>query len=233
MTRLLVLALALVATVRAADLYSCDFGDELNVAFNQYAPDCGTEVPYSTAHYIEAPIIKYDQASDDTFYVVAMIDPDAPSADDPTYREVRHFLVGNVNGSTLRDVGMFDENTNTVLSPFLNPSPPEGSGYHRYVQHVYSQGPATIDFEPVTDDVLGFNLTAFAVQYDLGDPVGSNYFMTQYECSSSMAQCGGGSTAEAPICCNDAADSCFEQNAYYYQCLAACPDEDNWACNDA
>ena len=37
--------------------------------------------------------------------MVAMVDPDAPSAADPTYREVRHFLVGNVIGSELRNNG--------------------------------------------------------------------------------------------------------------------------------
>mmetsp|Transcript_7808 Transcript_7808/g.14196 ORF Transcript_7808/g.14196 Transcript_7808/m.14196 type:complete len:189 (-) Transcript_7808:197-763(-) len=172
---------------------------------------------------------------EDALYVVAMVDPDAPSAAEPSSAEVRHYLVGNVN-STLMTEGRFDANLVDEITPFKNPSPPEDSGYHRYTQLVYKQPAGAIQFEPLDNSVIiGWNVTAFAEQYGLGDPVGSQYFTTQYECSDYHTQCGGGVNAEAPICCstevNEAAQ-CFKQNDYYYQCLDACPDEDNWDCNN-
>jgi len=174
---------------------------------------------------------------DDSLYVMAMVDPDAPSADDPSMAEVRHYLVGNIN-STIMASGRFDANLVDELTPFKNPSPPEGSGYHRYTQLVYKQPAGKIEFEPLDNSVIiGWSVADFAAQYGLGDPVASQMFTTQYECSEYNTQCGGGVNAEAPICCNQNPSyypdaQCFKQNDYYYQCLETCPDEDNWDCNN-
>lgn len=212
----------------ALDLYSCDFGANATVRFGSSEVACGTVMPYSTAHYWStAPIIAYDMAVEDTLYAVAMVDPDAPSATEPTYREVRHYLVGNVEATTLRR-GEFNASSVKVLSAFVNPAPPEGTGFHRYVQLIYEQ-PGFVAFGPVDASILNFNVTAFAAEYGLRGPVASNFFRTQYECSARNAQCGGGVNAESPIDCCDDDVSCFEQDATYYQCLPTCPED--WACN--
>jgi len=218
-------------------LYTCGYGDRLTVGFpsanTSIVVECGTTVPYSIAHYMDTPSFSFGEASPASFYTLAMVDPDAPSRSDPTYREVRHYLVGNIPGAALRRPDADFPDTVDVLSDFVNPSPPEDTGYHRYVQLLYSQGNSIIAFDAVPDSVTNFNVTAFAQQYGLGDPVASNYFQTQNECSEDYGQCGGGNNAEDPICCEDADFSCFEQNPYYYQCLRACPDDDAWACNQA
>ncbi|KPJ07781.1 Phosphatidylethanolamine-binding protein-like F40A3.3 [Papilio machaon] len=48
----------------------------------------------------DQPTLKWD-AEQNTFYTVAMTDPDAPSRKEPTFREWHHWLVGNVVGSDL------------------------------------------------------------------------------------------------------------------------------------
>lgn len=52
-------------------------------------------------------------------------DPDAPSRADPTWREWRHWLVGNIPGT--------DISKGEVLSEYIGAGPPKGTGLHRYV----------------------------------------------------------------------------------------------------
>mmetsp|Transcript_11900 Transcript_11900/g.16121 ORF Transcript_11900/g.16121 Transcript_11900/m.16121 type:complete len:229 (+) Transcript_11900:125-811(+) len=212
----LMLYLSILSLAFADDGYGCVTSDILNVRFGEYEVNCGTTVPYSTAHYSnEPPVITYKKA-DKPYYVVAMVDPDAPSSSDPTYREVRHYLVGNVPIEIMRDIGTFNT-TSTIISDFVNPSPPNASGYHRYVQFVYEQPDEnSINFEVLNSTITNFNISAFADSYNL-TLVASNYFVTQYECSSDYTQCGKQSMGLVD-CCSDGFD-CYEQNAYYYQCL--------------
>lgn len=206
---------------------------KLDVTFGGMEVDKGTEVPYATAHYAATPVIKYAGANASAFYTVVMIDPDAPNATVPAYREVRHFLVGNVNGSLLSQGLSWQDST--ILSDFVNPAPPEGSGYHRYVQLAFLQpGGKYINFDAVDPSIVHFNTTAFAVKYKMGVPVGCNYFKTEFSCSANLAQCGGGAAQSAPICCGGSPSySCFEQTPYYYQCRTSCPKDQTpkWDCD--
>ena len=54
---------------------------------------------------------------DDSLYVMAMVDPDAPSADDPSMAEVRHYLVGNINSVS------FDDSTRPCTALLNTPKP--------------------------------------------------------------------------------------------------------------
>ena len=165
------------------------------------------------------------------------MDPDAPSPQDPYYREVRHYLVGNVPKDVLKYEGLFCEReknllsglfcdqSSEILSDFVNPAPPPGTGYHRYVQFVYEQ-PRYLDFRFTefyfTDDdmsILNFNITAFAEFYHLYGPVAANYFKTQYEPSEDYTQCGN--YAEGPLMagCESYGFGCYEANQFFYQCL--------------
>ncbi|KAJ8601638.1 hypothetical protein CTAYLR_008920 [Chrysophaeum taylorii] len=212
----------------AEDIYGCYAKFNLSVVYGKVV-ECGTVVPYSTAHYSnDPPNISFASASPGTYYTVAMVDPDAPSPEDPSYREVRHYLVANIDANALL-AGDFSKAD--VLSAFVNPSPPNASGYHRYVQLAYEQ-PGELAFGGTLNaSILNFNITAFADEYGLQGPVASNFFLTQYECSDAYTTCGGGPNAEAPIACCDDSFACFEQNSYYYQCLTACPVD--WACNES
>ena len=68
-------------------------------------------------------------------FVVAAVDLDAPTPQDPTEAQIRHFLGGNfepeldragVNGGLVRLT-----NSTPALSEFRQPTPPAGSDPHR------------------------------------------------------------------------------------------------------
>ena len=64
---------------------SCDYGDRLVVTLGSESADCGNPIPYSTAHYVDMPVISYPQVDSQSLYTVTMVDPDAPSASDPLW----------------------------------------------------------------------------------------------------------------------------------------------------
>ena len=52
-------------------------------------------------------------------------DPDAPSRDDPKYREWRHWVVMNIPGNRV--------SAGETRSEYIGAGPPKGTGLHRYV----------------------------------------------------------------------------------------------------
>ena len=68
-------------------------------------------------------------------YALTMTDPDAPNREAPTQADWLHWLIVDipVHDQTLRvDQGK-------TLMPFAGPSPPPGSGPHRYYTRVWQQ----------------------------------------------------------------------------------------------
>lgn len=67
-------------------------------------------------------------------FVVATVDPDAPTPQDPTSAQIRHFLAGNfVPGASLGVGETTLVNETVPLSGWLQPTPPAGSPAHRCV----------------------------------------------------------------------------------------------------
>lgn len=83
------------------------------------------------------PQVKWN-AQPDSFYLLCMTDPDAPSRQDPKFREWHHWLVGNIPGN---DIAKGD-----VLSEYVGSGPPEKTGLHRYVFLIYKQ-PKRLEFD--------------------------------------------------------------------------------------
>ncbi|XP_051897188.1 phosphatidylethanolamine-binding protein 4 isoform X2 [Pristis pectinata] len=81
------------------------------------------------------PHIKFPEAKEDMIYVLIMVDPDAPSRSNPKFRYWRHWLVTNIHGRDLLDGNI----KGTVLSEYRPPTPPSGTGYHRYQFFLYEQ----------------------------------------------------------------------------------------------
>lgn len=78
------------------------------------------------------------EAEAGALYTLLMVDPDAPSRQEPTYREILHWLVINVPGNKVAD--------GQVVAEYIGSGPPEGSGLHRYVFLVFKQeGKITTD----------------------------------------------------------------------------------------
>ncbi|EIN14351.1 PEBP-like protein, partial [Punctularia strigosozonata HHB-11173 SS5] len=97
------------------------------------------------------------------------VDPDAPTPQQPNISQIRHFVGG---GFRLAGVPTF--NTTPAISDFVQPSPPTNSDSHRYILLLWHQPadfPTSID--PSIED---FNVTAFAEQVGLGEPIAGNFF---------------------------------------------------------
>lgn len=62
---------------------------------------------------------------------MTVLDPDAPSRKEPTFREWHHWLVGNIPGGEV--------SKGQVLSEYIGSGPPQGTGLHRYVFLIYKQ----------------------------------------------------------------------------------------------
>ncbi|XP_041969058.1 protein D3-like [Aricia agestis] len=126
----------------------------------------------------DAPSMISWDVSPNSFYTIALTDPDAPSRAEPKAREWHHWLVGNIPGN--------DVASGETLSAYIGSGPPQGSGLHRYVFLVYKQpGKLTFD-EPrlgdrSRDNRAQFSIHKFAQKYNLGDPIAGNFYQAQYD----------------------------------------------------
>ncbi|KAK7050642.1 phosphatidylethanolamine-binding protein [Favolaschia claudopus] len=63
-------------------------------------------------------------------YTVAMFDPDAPSAANPTSRQFRHWVITGLTAN--EDPAAPALQTTQAANEYRPPGPPKGSGLHRY-----------------------------------------------------------------------------------------------------
>lgn len=125
----------------------------------------------------DTPTVKWD-AEKSAYYTLAMVDPDAPSRAEPTFREVKHWLVGNILGNDL--------STGDVMAEYVGSGPPKGSGLHRYVFLLYKQNGRLEFDEPRTTSTsrahrLSFSIRKFAEKYSLGQPIAGNFYVAQWD----------------------------------------------------
>ncbi|KAH7724379.1 Phosphatidylethanolamine-binding protein PEBP [Aphelenchoides avenae] len=98
-----------------------------------------------------------------------MVDPDAPSPTDPQARSWVHWLLVNVPGTQIAQ--------GRELEAYSEPTPPLGSGYHRYVLLAYEQ-PGQIS--PTYSGISGFNVQNFVITNNLVQPpTAGNFFRAQ------------------------------------------------------
>ncbi|KAF0488318.1 protein D2-like isoform X5 [Gigaspora margarita] len=69
-------------------------------------------------------VFNKSDSDDKSRFTLMMVDPDAPSPKNPTHREWRHWIVGNIPSD-----GNLSEATH--LDDYMGPSPPSGTGEHR------------------------------------------------------------------------------------------------------
>ncbi|CAH0561831.1 unnamed protein product [Brassicogethes aeneus] len=125
----------------------------------------------------DIPTVKWN-ADSNSLYAVCMTDPDAPSREQPTYREWHHWLVGNVPGD--------DISKGETLSAYIGSGPPQGTGLHRYVFLIYKQpGKLTFDEKRLPNnsgDGRGcFSIKKFAEKYNLGQPIAGNLYQACWD----------------------------------------------------
>ncbi len=103
------------------------------------------------ANTLRAPDIRMDEAQPDKLYTLVIWDPDAPHK--PSFL---HWLVTNIPGG--------DISRGTVVQTYHPPSPPAGSGEHRYYVGLYEQpGKINVGKLPRT----GFHINTFTSKYGL------------------------------------------------------------------
>ena len=130
-------------------------------------------------------------------FVVAIVDPDAPTPENPTNGPVRHFLGGDF---VLNDDGVTLKNNTPAITEYVEPNPADGSQPHRSVGFppvdnflfvltflstircvflLFKQPDGFKDQKEVTHDTARpfFNVSGFAQKVGLGDPVAGTYVM--------------------------------------------------------
>ena len=137
------------------------------------------------------------------------VDPDAPTPQNPTVAEVRHFLGGNFRldrSPSAIGAGTPLVNNTPALSDYLQPSPPNTSDPHRLVPHLncsrchsyHLHRPSYVWLlyrQPldsptsISPNITNFNLSAFAEQFGLGQPLAGN-FMTVSTNPADLAAAG-------------------------------------------
>ncbi|THU84051.1 PEBP-like protein [Dendrothele bispora CBS 962.96] len=110
-------------------------------------------------------------------FVVATVDPDAPTPQDPTEAQIRHFLGSDFFASGGEPAPL--TNRTPAISDFLQPTPPAGSPAHRYIFLLFNQ-PAGFDRQTLvnsTTDIANFNISSFAEATRLGNPIGGTFML--------------------------------------------------------
>ena len=86
---------------------------------------------------LKSPYIKYPAADLNALYTIIMVDPDAPNTlPDHAYR---HLMVVDIPGSKLQSGLGNVEGSGRLLTIYMPPRPPKGSGIHNYQIRLYLQ----------------------------------------------------------------------------------------------
>ncbi|KAF8713238.1 Phosphatidylethanolamine-binding protein, partial [Rhizoctonia solani] len=116
-------------------------------------------------------------------YLIAIVDPDAPSRANPTVSQIRHMFATNFVVSATRSASvirsMVLQNSTAAISPYFPPNPPVGSGAHRYVALLYAQ-PSNFDAASLNATQFArFNISSFAASAGLGDPLAGTFLTVE------------------------------------------------------
>lgn len=108
-----------------------------------------------------------------------MTDPDVPSRQNTSNREIINWLVVNIPGIKL--------SKGQTLANYRGPTPLKGTGLHRNVFLVYKQlgiiSGITLNDTSVTSHQMRipFNTKVFAKTYRLGQPIAANFYVSQFD----------------------------------------------------
>ncbi|XP_013784276.1 protein D3-like [Limulus polyphemus] len=148
----------------------------LEVNYGSYEVKLGNEL---TPTQVKDPPTRINYpVEDNALYTLCMTDPDAPSRQNPKFREWHHWLVVNIPGSEV-DKG-------EVMSQYIGSGPPKGTGLHRYIFVVYKQPGHLNPTEKRLSNNSGqhrgnFKIRDFAKKYNLGQPVAGNFYQAQWD----------------------------------------------------
>ncbi|KGN64620.1 protein MOTHER of FT and TFL1 [Cucumis sativus] len=170
--------------VRSVD--SLVVGRVIGDVLDMFTPAADVSVSYGSKHVANGGEIKPFVAADrptvliqapvsNQLYTLVMVDPDAPSPSEPTFREWLHWIVVDIPEGA-------DANKGKEVVHYMGPQPP--TGIHRYVFAVFKQNtPLGGRLRPPTTR-SNFKTRQFASQNGLGLPVAAVYFNSQKQPAS-------------------------------------------------
>jgi hypothetical protein len=121
--------------------------------------------------------------TDDSRFLIYILDADAPSRNDPTARNLRHYLGGNytmTNQPALLATARTMVTNSEPFTPFIQPAPAALTGIHRFIIALYIQpeqynnaGFESVGMDPRREN---WNLTEWRTQLGLGPALSATFF---------------------------------------------------------
>ncbi|XP_052459437.1 phosphatidylethanolamine-binding protein 4-like [Carassius gibelio] len=123
-----------------------------------------------------APQLQLSSADEKKKYTLLMVDPDVPSRQKPSRSYWRHWLLADIKGEALER----GDASAVELSVYTRPTPPQGTGLHRYQFLVFEQPEdQSLSLSPQEKSSLGnWDPQAFVENFGLARPVASLQFLT-------------------------------------------------------
>lgn len=149
---------------------------------------CVGELPELTpAQTAACPNLKIEGLPSDLHRcVVILTDPDAPSKDEPFFREFIHMVA---IGVPVTADGQLQLKEGNVVIPYVGPAPPYNTGLHRYIFLVYAQ--------PASDPAAGLlaalgerggkRAAKTAIEFGLGYPLTFGGYLAKWDDSCDAA----------------------------------------------
>ncbi|KAJ0183308.1 hypothetical protein K1T71_001284 [Dendrolimus kikuchii] len=127
--------------------------------------------------FLEEPLFQYPLADSKKFYTILMVDPDAPPQAEGEF--YLHMLKLNIPGLALK----VKEGTKTIGIDFRGykpPTPPRGSGSHRYISLLYEQADGNNFLPTVPTFRNRFGLAKWLIGKNLCGPIAGTQFRSEF-----------------------------------------------------
>lgn len=148
----------------------CSANKQISVEYDGKSIGCGNHYVL-TRSFNDRPKIKFNnQYEIGKFYTLIMLDPDAPSRKDPKNRSWLHWIVINIRNGNVKN--------GTELVSYNPPTPPAGTGRHRYIFFLFKQEQRQKRVETIRKRSK-FNINKYASSNGLARVSGFLYFTTE------------------------------------------------------
>ncbi|KAG6909599.1 hypothetical protein DXG01_016638 [Tephrocybe rancida] len=117
-------------------------------------------------------------------FIVAMLDPDVPTPQDPNLAQIRHYFgtdfftgKGQGDGDAQAVHRLF--NRTAAITPYFQPTPIPSSDAHRYIFLLFKQPPGFAQQSLVTPTapITLFNISSFVDATGLGAPIAGSFML--------------------------------------------------------
>ncbi|CAB3226771.1 unnamed protein product [Arctia plantaginis] len=160
-------------------LEGCDRITGLNVTSvgGTIVNDHNCDVVLPKQVFLEEPLFQFSSADVKKFFTLLIVDPDAPPQIDGEF--YLHMVKSNIPGLALKA----KDSTKTVgidYRGYKPPTPPRGTGLHRYLCLLYEQADGNNFLPTVPTTRLRFSLAKWLVGKNLCGPIAGIQFRTEF-----------------------------------------------------